>query len=151
MIETIFSGVTAASATVAAIAAMISAWFGYLNRIPKLTMKPLSYYHAAGSGSAQVSFTFESSRPVYVRSITCHGRQIAAGLKEAKAESVVLGVSTDRHPGVRHDFWISPLPKDGEPLTFTVDTGNRFFKHKFTFWANDFSASGCPDRGRWPV
>ena len=150
--ELFFSALTAVATTITCVVALAGAFFKYKQSMISLGMTGQNYFRKTGSDDVCVSFTFASRQPVYIKTISCVGRKIAINHGDEMRERVAFGLqlAKDSHTDVRYDFWVSPPPKDGEPLVFKVATDQNFLCHKFTFRPSDFTISGEPDQGIWP-
>lgn len=151
MVNEIFNGVTAVATTVGAVFAVIH----FLRELKKsssvVNVTGRRYFHSEGRDFAAISISISASKPVYIKTIQMPGRTLATTAQAKKVETLTYGISFGKHrPDVNETFYFSPPPKQGEPIVLKFDIG-QFFDAEVELNPTDFTSSGWPDRGVWPI
>lgn len=143
LLETIFVGITAA-------ATMYTALERFLTKRHCLTVEGAGYIPQADY--AQVRVTISANSATYIRAVECKGRRISAVASDQRVKRLACGMrfGTKNHRETMVNFYISPLPADGEPIVLKFDTGLRFFPQTVELWPSDFTAQVTPTR-KWPT
>ncbi len=143
LLETIFAGITAA-------ATMYTAIEHFLTKRHSLTVEGAGYIPQ--TDYAQVRVTISANGATYIRAVECKGRRISAVASDPRVKRLACGMrfGTKSHREMMVNFYISPLPADGEPIILKFDTGLRFFPQTVELWPSDFTAQVNPTR-KWPT
>lgn len=151
MVNEIFNGVTAVATTVGAVFAVIH----FLRELKKsssvVNVTGRRYFHSEGKDFAAISISISASKPVYIKTIEMPGRTLATTAQAKKVEPLTYGISFGKHrPDVNETFYFSPPPQQGESIVLKFDIG-QFFDAEVELNPTDFTSSGWPDRGVWPI
>lgn len=147
----IFGGVTALATTVGGGVAVWELMRKLRASADALTVKGRSYFHRGDSALASFSVTFEVRRPCRLRCVRVKGRRVSLGADEPRVAELVYGLTFDNvRKDVHETFFIEPAPADGEAIELLLDVGD-VLRQTVRLYPSDFTSSGFPDRGRWPV
>ena len=151
MVNEIFNGVTAVATTVGAVFAVIH----FLRELKKsasvVNVSGRGYLHYEGNDFASLSVSISASKPVYIKTIQMPGRTLATTVQGKKVKTLEYGISFGKHrPDINETFYFSPPPQQGESIVLKFDIG-QFFDAEVELNPTDFTSSGWPDRGVWPI
>ena len=143
---------TAIATAISALVGMYTLWLHYASGKEKFHVEGKTYFHADGEPEACVAITVYAEAATFVRTISCKNRKVSLRRGEDKQKSIYYGlrVSPHTHNRTYIELWVSPVPKDREPIELSFDIGLRFYKPSYTLYPSDFSDAGLPDLGQWP-
>ena len=149
-----FDVITALATTVTAGVVAIEFWKKSSAQPSCLTVTGRSYYHREGSDVAEFRFVLKSSERIRINAFSIKHAKVSLRLDEPFVCSRDFGLSLDEKARDYHlEFFVKPYPKNKESICLTLDIGRKLssLNPKYTFYPNDFSSSGIPDLGQWPV
>lgn len=151
MVNEIFNGVTAVATTVGALFAMVH----FLRELKKsssvVNLSGRGYLHYEGKDFASISVSISASKPVYIKTVQMPGHTLATTVQAKKVKTLKYGIKFGKHrQDVNETFYFSPPPREGESIVLKFDIG-QFFDAEVELHPTDFTSSGSPDLGVWPI
>lgn len=154
MFEAIFEAITALATTVTAGVVVFELWKKYSAQPSCLTITGRSYYHREGSDVAELRFELKSKQRIRIQGFSVKNASVSLQFDGPYVKYQNFGLSLEPSGRDYHlEFFVKPYPKNNEAIRLTLDIGRKFsiLNPTYTFYPNDFSSSGIPDLGQWPV
>ncbi len=149
-----FDAITAIATSISAGILVFEFWKKSSAQPSCLTITGRSYYHEEGSDSAQLRFVLKSNKRIRINAFSIKNAKVSLHLNGPFVDSQDFGLSLDeKSRDYQLEFFVKPYPKNNEAIRLTLDIGRKFsiLNPTYTFYPNDFSSSGIPDLGQWPV
>ena len=149
-----FDAITAIATSISAGILVFEFWKKASAQPSCLTITGRSYYHKKGSDSAQLRFVLKSNKRIRINAFSIKNVKVSLHLNGPFVDSQDFGLSLDENSrDYQLEFFVKPYPKNAEAVCLTLDIGRKFsiLNPTYTFYPNDFSSSGIPDLGQWPV
>lgn len=149
-----FDAITAIATSISAGILVFEFWKKSSAQPSCLTITGRSYYHKKGSDFAQLRFVLKSNKRIRINAFSVKNAKVSLHLNGPFVDSQDFGLSLDENSrDYQLEFFVKPYPKNAEAVFLTLDIGRWFsiLNPTYTFYPNDFSSSGIPDLGQWPV
>lgn len=149
-----FDAITAIATSISAGILVFEFWKKSSAQPSCLTITGQSYYHKKGSDFAQLQFVLKSNKRIRINAFSVKNAKVSLHLNGPFVDSQDFGLSLDeKSRDYQLDIFVKPYPKNNEAIRLTLDIGRKFsiLNPTYTFYPNDFSSSGIPDLGQWPV
>lgn len=149
-----FDAITAIATSISAGILVFEFWKKSSAQPSCLSITGRSYYQKEGSDSAQLRFVLKSNKRIRISAFSIKNAKVSLHLNGPFVDSQDFGLSLDeKSRDYQLEFFVKPYPKNNEAIRLTLDIGRKFsiLNPTYTFYPNDFSSSGIPDLGQWPV